>query len=256
MALYIREGGAHKAMGALYTKNGGAVQGFASVYTKENGALCPLFADGTMLSDMSIGDTVTLREGEKNATYRIWHKGYLDTQAVLLVREEVLPVQMAFADTVTDYGESAVDAYLQTEFLPTLDGDLRARLVTVDVPFTRHGASVDDPVITASRSCFLLSVDELGGDIIANGPSQSDGTRLDYHIAQAKACGSYSAPRVAYDENGIARPWWLRSALSMSGSVTEYGCFCTADGALDYTAIDQIYYLRPALAVHGRYIPT
>ncbi len=260
MALYINRGGTTSALAALYTQKNGAMQTVATAYTAKNGALTPLFSEGSMLGELPVGDTVRIPEGDTYATYRIWQKDYAGTNAVLLLREHLLSTPMALdAGTPLAYTDSALDAYLQTEYVQSLSVSLQNKLVSVPLPTLCHTVDGDSAVESAPpRSCFLLSLGELcdppGYGAMPSLPM--DGTPLAYYNAQTVSFGNGESPRIACDGGGTPRAWWLRSAYPYERSTPMWSQFvCTAEGYVSHTAAKESRYVRPALAVDERYIP-
>lgn len=256
MALYVNDGGTRRSINALYTQKNGTTQCISAAYTQQNGTQATLFSGGTALFELSVGDTVSITESGGAATYRVWEKNYLGTEAILLVRECVLSTPRIFdGGEAVCYAESEADAFLRTEYLQTLPQSLQNKLITVDLPVTQNDDTGLLAVQTVPRACFLLSVAELWGSLILGASIPAEGERLAYHIQYTSECGGDPLmPRIARDESGEQCAWWLRSAYPNRSGYTRYGCCCGIGGSFERASYEKSMYLRPALAVNPRYI--
>ncbi|MBQ9493173.1 MAG: hypothetical protein IJR54_05495 [Oscillibacter sp.] len=120
----------------------------------------------------------------------------------LLLRRDVLPEFRPLNDYSAAYPDSALDRFLNTEYLQRLDL-ARPFIQPVEITVTDENALgvSGDTVRTVTREIFLLSCAETGFTELYN--AGKEGTALSY----------FDAPehRIAYRENGPAVSWWLRT---------------------------------------------
>ena len=179
--------------------------------------------------------TVYLPEGQAYVPFLVLSADYGGN--ALLLRRDVLPEPRPFNSYGAAYEDSAIDRFLNGEYLQRLDAvkDLiRASeiLVTDADALGVSGTAVK----TLTRNVFLLSCAEIGFTEIVN--AGTEGAALSYFDAPER--------RIAYQENGAAASWRLRTPDAYYASVV-YGV--GPDGSLGNGNAYDENGVRPALCV-------
>ena len=179
--------------------------------------------------------TVYLPEGPAYVPFLVLSADYGGN--ALLLRRDVLPEARPFNSYGAAYEDSAIDRFLNGEYLQRLDAvkDLiRASeiLVTDADALGVSGTAVK----TLTRNVFLLSCAETGFTEIVN--AGTEGAALSYFDAPER--------RIAYGENGAAASWRLRTPDAYYASVV-YGV--GPDGSLGNGNAYDENGVRPALCV-------
>ena len=155
----------------------------------------------------------------------------------LLLRRDVLPDAQAFNAYSAAYPDSAIDRYLNTEYVQYLDA-VRPLIQFADIAVTDPDALgvSGDAVQTISREIFLLSCAETGFTDLVN--AGKEGNALSYF--------GDPAHRTASGANGTAVSWWLRTPDTYYLSAA-YGI--GADGSLGSGNAYNENGVRPAFCV-------
>ncbi|MBQ9521819.1 MAG: hypothetical protein IJR72_04530 [Oscillospiraceae bacterium] len=155
----------------------------------------------------------------------------------LLLRRDVLPDAQAFNTYSAAYPDSAIDRYLNSEYVQTLDA-VRPLIQSADIVVTAPDALgvSGDAVQTIEREIFLLSCTETGFTNLVN--AGKEGNTLSYFADPAH--------RTASRENGTAVSWWLRTPDTYYLSAA-YGI--GADGSLGSGNAYNENGIRPAFRV-------
>lgn len=160
------------------------------------------------LGDKSVGDIVEIKENGVKQNYIIVHKGkpsdmYDDSCDGVWVLREKIHSKRAWHGTsnstsVNDYENSDIEAWLNGDFLNTIDEKIRAAIKTVKIPY-RKGSGTSKTVQSGENglSCkvFLLSGYEVGFTQSDSEYFPIDGAKLSYFK----------------DSTDTAVDWWLRS---------------------------------------------
>ena len=203
-----------------------------------------------ILGDKAVGDIVKIKENGVAVNYLIVHKGkpsdmYDDScDGVWLLREKILEEERAWHGTnsdmcANDYENSDIEAWLNGDFLNTIDEKIRAEIKTVKIPFKKGVGTANTGVCSGTNglSCkvFLLSGYEVGLTQSENSYLPIDGAKLSYF--------SDNASRIVV-LNGSTRIWWLRSPFiinAKSSFVVKQSGICGSE--LSYLS----HGVRPAL---------
>lgn len=155
----------------------------------------------------------------------------------LLLRRDVLPDAQAFNSYSAAYPDSAIDRYLNSEYVQSLDA-VRPLIQSADIVVTAPDALgvSGDAVQTIQREIFLLSCTETGFTNLVNAGKEGDA--LSYFADPAH--------RTASREDGTAVSWWLRTPDTYYLSAA-YGI--GADGSLGSGNAYNENGVRPAFRV-------
>lgn len=155
----------------------------------------------------------------------------------LLLRRDVLPDAQAFNNYSATYPDSAIDRYLNTEYVQYLDA-VQPLIQFADIAVTDPDALgvSGDAVQTISREIFLLSCAETGFTDLVN--AGKEGNALSYFADPAH--------RTASGADGTAASWWLRTPDTYYLSAA-YGI--GADGSLGSGNAYNENGVRPAFCV-------
>ena len=179
--------------------------------------------------------TVYLPEGAQYVPFLVLSADYGGN--ALLLRRDVLPDFRPFNNYSAAYEDSAIDRFLNGEYLQRLDAvrDLIRSSEIVVTDADALGVS-GTAVRTLTRNVFLLSCTETGFTDLAN--AGKEGVALSY----------FDAPehRAARRDNGPAASWWLRTPDTYYLSAA-YGV--GPDGSLGSGNAYNENGVRPALCV-------
>lgn len=172
------------------------------------------------LGDKNVGDIVKIKENGIAVNYIIVHKGkpsdlYDDScDGVWLFREKTLEKRAWHGTSkytrANDYENSDIEAWLNGDFLNTIDEKIREVIKTVKIPFKKGLGKASTGVYSGANglSCkaFLLSGYEVGFDKSYNQYFPVDGANLSYF--------SDRNSRIGKDSTDTAVDWWLRSPMT------------------------------------------
>lgn len=175
---------------------------------------------GVMLADLPVGTGIFLEEGGVLTEYDIVSGNYLTAEGVatgrvLLLRRGVYGTK---AIGGTSYKNSEMDLWLNSDFFALLAAGVQQQIEEVAV---RCCASSSGAIIAIDRKVFLLSYTEVGG---TGSSFPAMGCALPYFAS--------NEDRIAYNSEGEAATWWLRSQrltatsfaiISSSGTLNGYG---------------------------------
>ena len=208
------------------------------------------------LGDKAIGDIVKIKENGVAKKYIIVQKGkpsslYDDScDGVWLLREKSHSRRAwhgaNYETSVNDYENSEINAWLNGEFLNSIDEKIRAAIKTVKIPYkkgTGSGGAVQSSANGLSCKIFLLGGYEVGFTTNDCEYVPVDGTRLAYFL-NGEEDSTAIQRRVCEDSEERAVYWWLRSADTDD---TDYAWRVGADGALGGSYTCYSYAVRPAL---------
>lgn len=222
--------------------------GFARV---AGGGRATVPSSGILASDLAVGSVVKLMESSVATDYLIVHQGLPSSlydascDGCWLLREKLLSSR-EWSTTAynNDYANSAVNTWLNGDFLATLGSAEQAAIKQVKIPYRvgSGGSTVNSGANGLAVRAFLLGAHEIGAiNGVAYDPD--DGAKLDYF--DDGNISSSNSKREAYKEDGSIGQWVLRSA---STRYEQYVWGITAAGDYDNTFISSWSYpIRPAL---------
>lgn len=181
------------------------------------------------------GYTVYIKESSKYVPYLVLTSNYNGN--ALLLRKEVLEEDHIFNKYIGYYRESLIDKFLNSEFLSTLDPEIKNNIINTEITITKESslgiAGTDTENI--KRKVFLLSCTEVGIDDISF--LGEEGKALEY-FNDAKS-------RIAYS-NVMARGWWLRTSYTIYESAVWV---IDAKGVMDGGGAYERSGIRPAFCL-------
>lgn len=203
------------------------------------------------LGDKNVGDIVKIKEDGVAVNYLIVHKGkpsdlYDDScDGVWLLREKTHSIR-AWDGTSSsydnDYENSDIEAWLNGDFLNTIDEKIRAAIKTVKIPY-RKGSGTSMTVQSGANglSCkvFLLSGYEVGFTQSDSEYFPIDGAKLSYF--------SDNNSRIGKDSTDTAVSWWLRSPHT-NRSKSAFSVYTNGSLNYDYSFISHVA-ARPAFVL-------
>lgn len=169
------------------------------------------------LGDKSVGDIVKIKENGAAVNYIIVNKGkpsdlYDDScDGVWLLREKTHS-KRAWDGTSSsydnDYENSDIEAWLNGDFLSTIDEKVRDAIKTVKIPYKKgtgddNSYGIQSGADGLSTKVFLLSGYEVGFTQSDNPNLPIDGAKLSYF--------SDNNSRIGKDSTNNAAHYWLRS---------------------------------------------
>ena len=171
------------------------------------------------LNEKNIGDIVKIKENGVYVNYIVVQKGKPSSlydnscDGVWLLREKAHSKRAwhgtSTSTSVNDYENSDIEAWLNGDFLNTIDSKIRAAIKTVKIPY-RKGSGTSKTVQSGENglSCkvFLLSGYEIGYTQSGNQFLPIDGAKLSYF--------SDNNSRIGKDSTDSAVFWWLRSPFT------------------------------------------
>lgn len=211
-----------------------------------------------LLGEKAIGDIVKIKENGVYVNYIVVNQGLPESKydtscdGVWLLREKAHS-QMMWDDSVDmnyDYPHSDIHEWLNTEFLNSIDEQIREQIKTVKIPYQKTTSETQWRGNGVECKAFLLSGYEVGYIYNADGNKTplshweiaQDGVRLAYFTDN-------NSTRVAKNDSEEAVCWWTRSPRQTISS-TKYVLHVPEAGHLDLTyrfcANRATTYVRPA----------
>lgn len=208
------------------------------------------------LGEKAIGDIIRIKENGVAQNYIIVQKGkpsslYDDScDGVWLLRESAHSREpwhgASYETSVNDYENSEINAWLNGEFLNSIDGKIRAAIKSVKIPYkkgTGSGGDVQSGANGLSCKIFLLSGYEVGFTTDDCEYVPVDGARLAFFL-NGEEDSTAIQRRVCEDSEERAVDWWLRSAVTYYADVAWR---VDTDGTLSGSGTCRSYAVRPAL---------
>lgn len=202
--------------------------------------------DGQPISNLAVGDVVTLKIGGVATRFIIVHKGLPSSiydascNGTWLLMESLYS-KLIWDQLNNDYENSDAHAYLNGAFYNLFDTETKAVIKKVKLPY-RKGTGSGGTTVTGANgltaNVFLLGGYEMGWTTSNNSYFPVDGAKLSYFgtaSTDSKRVGKY---------NGAVQNSWLRSAYTSNTSNTWY---VNTTGGCASTGISYSYYIRPAL---------
>ena len=206
-----------------------------------------------LLGNKAVGDIVKIKENGVDVNYIVVHKGkpsdmYDDScDGVWLLREKTHSKRAwhgtSSSDSANDYENSEIEAWLNGDFLNTIDEKIRAVIKTVKIPFKKGLGNASTGVYSGTNglSCktFLLSGYEVGFTQSDNQYLPVDGANLSYF--------SDNNSRIGKDSTDTAVYWWLRSPDTINSARV---CFVRTDGSCSsFNSYSSSVAVRPAFVL-------
>ena len=186
----------------------------------------------TMLNDIAwdvderLGYTVYVQESGEYVPYLVLTNDFNGSRNVLLLRQYLLDDRRAYrylnevwqfdVDVVAAYyGDSDIDAFLNSEFYEKLCSVTRDSIIDSSIEITAmESIGIGGRnTININRKIFLLSWIEVNGNVgrRVSRIHVPEGTELEYF--------SERGLRIAYHSNGEAGNWWLRTPNNAESNV-------------------------------------
>ena len=205
-------------------------------------------------AEKAVGSTVTLNVGGKPCEFIVVQQGkpssmYDDScSGTWLLMKDIYENRQWHSSDVNKYETSAVDTWLNNDFVGLFDDSVQSIIKQVKIPYRQNGGSGTDRSGANGLSCkvFLLSGPEVGLADASYMPN--DGAKLDYFNANTGA----DSKRIAY-LNGSAAYWWLRSPYA---GETKEVWFVNSNGTYGYFNASRSYGIRPCIIMpsDGEYV--
>lgn len=150
--------------------------------------------------DGSEGTLLKFKENDQGLLFRLLKHNYEGSTRSLIVRVDLHSLMAWNATGVNTYATCSADAWLNGDYMNTLEESVRSGIKPVRIPYTVGGG--DQSVSSIERGVFLLSYTEIGltGSSVAN----TEGTTLGFFNSAQR--------RVGY-LNGAATGWWTRTPV-------------------------------------------
>ena len=188
-----------------------------------------------VLSDLSVGSTVYLKENGVETEYILVNQGipsnsvdydYSCNGAWILRKNIYSSGRWNNDGDINDYGNSTISDKTLNNFLSVLSQSVQSLIKTVKIPYIKGGSPNLGGTISTGENglpckAFLLSQSEVGGTLEDDPYSVEVGAKLSFFdfglSTEAKE------KRIALTNGGSASDWWLRTVprSSMYGSDVE-----------------------------------
>lgn len=178
------------------------------------------------LGDKNVGDIVKIKENGTAVNFIIAHKGKPSSlydsscDGVWVVRETAHSQRCFNADDTNDYENSDIKAWLNGEYLNSID--IKDAIKQVKIPY-KKGTGVQSGANGLSCKVFLLSGYEVGFTTELSENLPVDGAKLSYFTSATNRLCKY---------NNSNYYWRLRSAL-LSEEITVW--YVASNGGTAYT---------------------
>lgn len=187
------------------------------------------FSQFTAVDSIPDGSAFGLYENGILTPYIKLKSNYEGTGRPLVIRRNVTHTDKLYATDYTDYGTTATDAWLNSDFLARFDAAVQGAISAVPIDV----ADEDKTIVQISRRAFILSLNEYG-------ISMSYVTKLGDPIAVF----SGTDKRVAL-YNGVPVAHHTRSC----DTYFDTTCIITAAGASERLGSDVVAGIRPAFTL-------
>lgn len=188
----------------------------------------------TTLGNKSVGSIVKLKENGVLVDFYVakhdYENGLNGSGRTLVVRKDCYDTRQWHTSNVNAYATSAIDTWLNSTYKNLLDADIRGVIGTTKIKYTPGNGNTT--VGTLERAIFLLSVTELGRS-------------TSYANTEGTALSIASSLQIAY-LNGSAVVQWTRSP---STSSTNYACYLSTNGGVNYSSCGTTRGSRPAFTL-------
>lgn len=252
MPITEKVSGVTKTHSAEFENAGGVMREKSSVQVNDGGVMRTIFSAGTGIGDFNVGDIVQIKEDGVETDYIIVHKGLpgdkydSSCDGVWLLRKNLLPSRRwdgtGTADARSDYENSDINAWLNSDYLNSIDANIRSAIKSVKIPYKKGagpntGYTVQNGAKGLGCQAFLLSSTEVGA---IDGDTLTIGQKLDYFIVDTyteEDEDGYSElypdsleRRVAKKDDDTAGTWWLRSPCKLNTAAVYTAIIVAARG--------------------------
>lgn len=210
----------------------------------------------TLLGDLPIGARIPIKENGAYINYIVVHKGlpskmYDNSCDGVWVLREFGDFTGTWSGGDNDYENSNINAWLNGEFLNSLDLSIQSAIKDVKIPF-KKGTGNDTKTFVQSGAdglpckVFLLSGYEVGFTAADADYLPVDGAKLDYFLSGGTANELANVRRIFRQIGGTAVNWCTRSPNNTTYNrivwVSDLGI--VTGNMFAYTA--SYYWIRPA----------
>lgn len=191
---------------------------------------------GKPIGSLDIGSSVWVSVDGVRTEFLIVNQGkpgnsslYADScDGTWLMMKDLYSTRQWHSSSVNDYENSAIHAYLNTQFLESIDDKARAKIKSVRIPY-RAGSGYSTTTQTGlnglSAFIFIPCAREVG--FAFSGMPNDEGAILSYF--SGTSIRDSDEKRIA-KLNGSATSWWLRSPVCKLAQGSSYSIMTTNDG--------------------------
>lgn len=205
---------------------------------------------GTPIGSLDVGSKIKLNVNGTAKEFLIVHQGLPSSiydascDGTWLLMKDIY-INQVFANPESNvYENSAIDTYLNGEFLGLLETKAQNAIKQVKIPYCSGGGkngTVQNGADGHSCKIFLTSVYELGCPVSVNPAYRVDGAKLSYF--ESGSGTSANQKRMAFYD-GNASSWWARSPNI--SSTNSMGIVYYFDGHITSASAIYRYGVRPA----------
>ena len=188
---------------------------------------------GPQLGDLEPGSLIGIEENGTQVPFLVLIHGYPAAERTLVIRRDLYHTIAWNSNGVTTYANSALDIWLNTDYLNLLDADIQAQVSTVVIDYTIGGGN--NTLSTLTRKVFALSYTELG---LTDSHANIEGTAIPYFDSNTK--------RIAY-LNGTADLYWTRSP--MTGNIDDRVWTVNQSGDINFNPASSSFGTRPVFTL-------
>lgn len=148
----------------------------------------PVLVTGQNLSNLTPGSTLKIMENNKTVPFLVLQAEYPNAgdNNVLLWRKDIHSL-LAWGST-NAYASSAINTFLNEDYLLLLEEKVRSKIPTVSIPYTIGGGNTTSSTLDAK--CFLLSNSEVG--FSTSQYVKADGLAISYFSDNSKRISNYN----------------------------------------------------------------
>lgn len=203
------------------------------------------------LGSLSVGSTVIINESQTKYYYTVVHKGNPDASiydgscnGVWLMRSALYGTTRMWGGSVNDYSGSSIHTWLNDTFIKRFASSVQSLIRQTKIPYN-YGNTLNANSVSVTGSAglsakaFLLSKVEVGLS------TDDYGSCLDYFTVGTGTAAKNK--RIAYDDSGNERVWWLRSAYTVQTTYGDYVDTVSRAGTDNPATRTSYYYIRPTI---------
>lgn len=193
------------------------------------------------LGTKSVGTIVKIKENNAFVDFIVLAHNYPQT-GTLLLRKDALNKRTFYANHKDPYSSSVINDYLNNEYYPTIQSDVRAKIIKASIEICKGwGQDVTMSVVTFQTYVFLLSAKEMG--VRTTYMDRFPGTKIAYFDSDEKRIAEYSGEPVDWGSRDTYKSY-------TSGDYIIYGVSKTG-GARTWDYDTTSYYVRPAFLANS-----
>ena len=193
------------------------------------------------LGTKSVGTIVKIKENNAFVDFIVLAHNYPRT-GTLLLRKDALNKRTFHANHNDPYSSSVINDYLNNEYYPTIQSDVRAKIIKASIEICKDwGQDVTMSVVTFQTYVFLLSAKEMG--VRTTYMDRFPGTKIAYFDSDEKRIAEYSGEPVDWGSRDTYKSY-------TSGDYIIYGVSKTG-GARTWDYDTTSYYVRPAFLANS-----